>query len=67
VIQSDVGEARPGQSTDKRGRLKWHKRAAGVNDAIEPSVWDFKRKKAAAWLQHAVYFRESAVLQFARA
>jgi hypothetical protein len=38
-----------------------------MNDAIEPSVWDFKRKKEAAWLEHAVNFHESAVLQFAQA
>ena len=67
MIQSDVGEARPGQSTGKRSRLQWHKRAVGMNDAIEPSIQDFKRKKEAAWLEHAVNFRESAVLQFAQA
>jgi len=67
VIQGDAGEARDGQSRGKRSRLYWHKRAIGMNDAVEPSVWDFKRKKVAAWLQDAVNFREGAILQFARA
>jgi hypothetical protein len=38
-----------------------------VNDAVEPSIRDFKGKKAAAWLQDAVNFREGAVLELARA
>jgi len=47
-------------------RLDWYKRALDVNDAIEPSVWNFKRKKLPAWLQYTMNFCEGAILQFAR-
>ena len=38
-----------------------------MDDAVEPPIWNFKGKKAAAWLQDAVNFREGAILELARA
>ena len=67
MIQGHVGESCDGQSRGKRVRLDRHKRAVGVNDAVEPPIWNFKGKKAAAWLQHAANFREGAILELARA
>ena len=37
-----------------------------MNDAIEPSVWNFKSKKVGAWLQYPMSFCEGTILLFAR-
>ena len=67
LIQSYAGESGGGQSRGKFVRLEWHERAVGVNDAVEPPIWNFKGKKAAAWLQDALNFCEGAILELARA
>jgi len=46
--------------------LDWDERAFDVNDAIEPSVWNFKSKKVGAWLQYPMSFCEGTILLFAR-
>jgi len=65
VIDGDACEARSGQSWGKRSRLHRHERTVGVNDAVEPSVLNFKGNETAAGTQHAVNFRERAILLFA--
>jgi hypothetical protein len=62
LIQSGVSKSCGAQSRRKVSRMDWHERAVGVDDAVEPSVWDFKRKKAATWLKDAVNFGEGAIL-----
>ena len=63
AIQSDACESRIGQSCAEAIRIQRYKCAFGVDDAVEPSVRDFKSKKSAAWLQYAVNFGEGAILQ----
>jgi len=63
AVQGDAGESCNSQSCGEPIRVQWYKCAVGVDDAVEPSVRDFKGKKSAAWLQYAVNFGEGAILQ----
>lgn len=62
-IESSVDESREGQSCGEPIRVQRYECALGVDDAMEPSVEDFKSKKSPAWLQYAVNFGEGAILQ----
>jgi len=66
VVQVDAGESCDGQSSREPIWVQWYKCAVGVDDAVEPSVRDFKSKKSASWLQYAVNFGEGAILQLGR-
>jgi len=46
--------------------LDWDDVLVDVNDAIEPSVWNFKSKKVGRLLQYPMSFCEGTILLFAR-
>jgi len=60
----DVGKSSRCEALRNRRGREWHKRAANMANAIQPTVLDLDSEKNSAGFQYAEYFGEGALLQF---
>ena len=61
-IHGDGKEPGGRQPSAHRGRIRGHKRAVYVEDAVNPGIGDVERQKNAAGAEHAGYLGKSAIL-----
>jgi hypothetical protein len=67
AIEGNVGETGIPETDGEVGGLHRNKGTVNVNQAMEPSIGDFKSEKLSAGTEHTVNFGERAILHFAGA